>query len=196
MEFCMQYKGIVIREYKRSDLNGVHQMLSSPQVYKTTCAIPYNCNRTYALLWIDNIRKSLKKRTDFEFGIFDAESGEYIGNIGLISVSYINKSADLTYIITPKYQHRGYALTAAKLMIAYGFERLGLIRIHAKCMDFNIASRRVMEKCGFSYEGTGRNEMYKDEKAYDLVHYSLLKNEYLSLKGSVFFSDVFFPAAK
>ena len=196
MEFYMKYGSIVIREYKKTDLDPVHRMLSSPQMYETTCAIPYKCSRIYAPLWIDNVKKALKRRSDLEYGIFDSTSGEYIGNIGLIGISYVNKSADLTYIITPEFQRRGYAVKAAKLIIAYGFERLGLIRIHAKCMDFNLPSRRVMEKCGFSYEGVGRNEMLKNEKTYNLTHFSLLKHEYTSLKGSVFYPDVFLPVIK
>lgn len=186
MEFFIRYKDITIREYKKSDISSVHAMLSSPEIYMTTCAIPYMCSRSFAQIWVDSVRKSIKKKTDFEYGIFNSSTGEYIGNIGLIGMNYQNKSADITYMITPQFQRKGYALTAAKLIIAHGFENLGLMRIHGKCMDFNLGSKLVMQKCGFKFEGVGRNEMIKDDRPINLEHYSLLKEEYLALRDKLF----------
>lgn len=193
MEFYMSFEDVVIREYKKSDLDAVHRMLSSPEVYATTCAIPYMCSRSFAAAWIDNIRRCVKNKTDFEYGIFSAKTGEYIGNVGLIGIDYRNKSADITYIITPQFWRRGYAVMCSKLLIAYGFERLGLMRIHGKCMDFNLASKSVMQKCGFIYEGKGRSEMIKDDRQIDLEHYSLLKDEYLRLKRKIYYPSAYMP---
>ena len=187
MSFNIQCGDILIREYKKSDLNAVHGMLSQPSICTTTCAIPYNCSRSFSAMWLDSIKRSIKKKTDLEYGIFSTRNGQYIGNIGLIGINYVNKSADITYIIHPQFQGRGYATLASKLIIAYGFDFLELYRIHGKCMDFNIASKSVMQKCGFTYEGLGRGEMLKDKRFVNLEHYSILKNEYEKLKGSVFF---------
>lgn len=186
MSFYIQYGDILIREYKKSDLESVHDMLSQPSVCTTTCAIPYNCSRSFAAMWLDSIRRSIKKKTDFEYGIFSMRNGQYIGNIGLIGINYENKSADITYIIHPRFQGRGYATLASKLIIAYGFDFLELQRIHGRCMDFNIASKSVMQKCGFVYEGLGRCEMIKENRFVNLEHYSILKSEYENLKNKVF----------
>lgn len=186
MSFLLQQGNIFIREYKRSDLLSVHEMLSDPIVYRTTCAIPLNCSLTFASRWLECVRKSLKKEADLEYGIFSAHNGEYIGNVGLIGIDYINRSANITYIITPKFHHMGYGCAAAKMMVQYGFETLGLTRIHGKCMDFNTASKMVMLKCGFLYEGTGRGEMIKEKKLVNIEHYGILKNDYLKLKGKIY----------
>ncbi|MGN0442444.1 MAG: GNAT family N-acetyltransferase [Acutalibacteraceae bacterium] len=186
MSFYIQYGDIIIREYKKSDLDAVHDMLSQPSVCATTCAIPYNCSRSFASMWLDSIRRSIRKKTDLEYGVFSVRNGQYLGNIGLIGINYTNKSADITYIVNPAFQGRGYATLASKLIIAYGFDFLELQRIHGKCMDFNISSKSVMQKCGFTYEGLGRCEMMKDERFVNLEHYSILKSEYEKLKGFVF----------
>ncbi len=185
--------GIIIREYKRSDLNAVHMMLSDPNIYSTTCAIPRECDRSYASMWLDSVRRSVKKGFDLEYGVFDAYSGDLIGNIGLIDISYPHKSGEITYIIRSPYQRRGYALLSSRLIISYGFERLGLMRIHGRCMDFNTASRYVMLKCGFVYEGTGRGEMIKDGRQVNLEHYSLLRSEYDALRDKIFYPKAIFP---
>ena len=47
-------------------------------------------------------------------------------------------------------------------MLAFAFNELGLCRVSGRCMAKNGASRKVMEKLGFLYEGTGRRELLKD----------------------------------
>ena len=49
---------------------------------------------------------------------------------------------------------KGYMTEAARAAIDYGFEQLGLSLIPSNHFTFNDRSRRVIEKCGFAYEGT------------------------------------------
>ena len=42
----------------------------------------------------------------------------------------------------------GYATEAARALIRFGFEDLGLTVVYAQCDTRNFASRRVMEKAG------------------------------------------------
>ena len=53
---------------------------------------------------------------------------------------------------------RGYATEAARAAIAFAFEELGLDRIVAVTEPQNVASRRVMEKCGLSFVGVTVHE--------------------------------------
>ena len=45
-------------------------------------------------------------------------------------------------------------------------------------MSCNPASRRVMEKIGMIYEGTLRQDLFKDGKYYDIDRLSILRSEY------------------
>jgi RimJ/RimL family protein N-acetyltransferase len=50
----------------------------------------------------------------------------------------------------------GYATEAARASIRHGFEVIGLGRIISTTCADHWASRRVMEKCGMSFQGTVR----------------------------------------
>ena len=68
-------------------------------------------------------------------------------------------------------------------MIAFLFEEVGIETIYADHYLDNVASGRVMEKCGLKKEGILRKRMYDKEGILnDLVSYSILKEEYLNEK--------------
>lgn len=63
-------------------------------------------------------------------------------------------------------------------VIKFGFEKMNLTRIQAKCMVENIGSARVMEKIGMSFEGIMRKGLFAKGKHQDIRMYSILKEEY------------------
>ena len=63
-------------------------------------------------------------------------------------------------------------------MVRYGFEELGLHRVHASHFGSNPASGRVMQKVGMRYEGTSREHYRKWGDYEDRVDYGLLASEY------------------
>lgn len=70
--------------------------------------------------------------------------------------------------------NKGYATEAARASILYGFETLNLDRIIAHAMKVNLASVRVIEKCGLKYEGP------RDFDGNEGVLYALNKHEFNS----------------
>jgi RimJ/RimL family protein N-acetyltransferase len=79
--------------------------------------------------------------------------------------------------IGPPFQGKGYATSAVKRILKYGFETLGMQKIEAKIFVGNIASRRVFEKCGFQLEGTIRRAEIKRGKFVDEWLFGILKEE-------------------
>ena len=63
--------------------------------------------------------------------------------------------------------------------IRFGFENLGLNRIHANHLARNPASGRVMEKAGLIREGVARQHTKKWGKHEDLILYGLLREDWL-----------------
>ena len=72
---------------------------------------------------------------------------------------------------------------AAKRVIAYGFEYVDLDVMMIRTGEENIASQRIIEKCGFQYEGTLRR-IYKiyDGTIKPVRCYTMLREEYDSLR--------------
>ena len=82
------------------------------------------------------------------------ESGEVIGNILQCNGTnrYMN-TVEVGYAIGKKYWNKGYMSEALKAMIDLLFES-GVHKVNACHIPENIASGRVMEKCGMKYEGS------------------------------------------
>lgn len=66
---------------------------------------------------------------------------------------------------------------AARMLCREAFLTFDIIRIFAEPFETNAGSRGVLEKAGFTYEGTMRNGIYKNGKVYSYCMYSILRDE-------------------
>ena len=106
------------------------------------------------------------------------QAGDYIGDIGLSSVDTGSARAELGYWFGKPYWGRGYGTEAARAVIDYGFNVLGLNRIWATHFHTNPASGRVMQKIGMTHEGSMRRHVKKNGEYVDFEVYGILREEY------------------
>ncbi len=66
---------------------------------------------------------------------------------------------------------------AVKQICRFVFDHSDIIRIYAEPFAYNMASCRVLEKAGFQYEGTLRNNAVKNGKIVDMKMFALLKRD-------------------
>jgi len=99
-----------------------------------------------------------------------------VGVTGLeIREDVYRKTALLGYWISETLWGKGIMPPAIKLMTAYAFENLGLIRIQAGVLSNNPRSMRVLEKAGFVKEGVLKNNIIKNGVILDEHIYAILK---------------------
>jgi ribosomal-protein-alanine N-acetyltransferase len=103
--------------------------------------------------------------------------GRQIGGIGL-RVDDQHQHAELGYWLGVQYWGQGYATEAAREMLRYGFEDLGLHRIFASHFKHNAASGRILVKLGMHYEGCQREHLRKWDEFVDSELYGLLRQEW------------------
>jgi len=107
-------------------------------------------------------RQEESPRTFYDFAIVRKSDNKLIGECSINITNAGNKEAMLGYLLNRKDWNQGYITEAARKIIAFGFERLGLHRIIASCDPANTGSYRVMEKSGMQREGYLREErMFK-----------------------------------
>lgn len=179
----LETKRMLIRPYLPSDANDVWLVLRRKEIYDTTYAIPRNYPRERADWWIQFVENARKNHSSLEYGMFDKSTGHYLGNCGIINIQQAMRAGALTFLVNPDFWNLGYATEASAAMLALAFGELDLFRVSGRCMSKNLASRRVMEKLGLVYEGTGRSELLKDGVFYDLDHFSILRTEWDQLFG-------------
>ncbi|MDX9848248.1 MAG: GNAT family protein [Tenuifilaceae bacterium] len=102
--------------------------------------------------------------------------GHYVGNIGLHRCDDVyRKSAEIGYFLGEPYWNMGIMPKAVTLICDYGFQNLDIVRIHTGVFEFNTASQRVLEKCGFTKEGVFKQAIFKQGKLWDEIRYAKLK---------------------
>lgn len=115
------------------------------------------------------------------WGIEWKETGKIIGTIDFVSWNTNHHFAEIGYVIARNHWGKGITTEAVKELIKYGFTKMGLVRVQAKCFVENIGSERVMEKAGMKFEGILRKSMLIKGKHRDLKMYSILKEEFEAL---------------
>jgi len=85
---------------------------------------------------------------------------------------------EIAYALSRKYWRKGLMTEAVKEVIKFGFEKMNLNRIYARCFPENIGSYRVMEKAEMQFEGILRKQMFIKGKFQDMKLYSILRREY------------------
>jgi ribosomal-protein-alanine N-acetyltransferase len=120
------------------------------------------------------------ERGDFGgWGIVLKDSGAFVGTCG-IEAGYAPEHArgELGYVLSREQWGKGLMPEAARAVIRFGFRRMGLNRVEARCIADNTASARVMEKVGMTYEGTLREREFIKGAYRDMRLYSILRREY------------------
>jgi len=132
-----------------------------------------------AYQWYDEIQQ-LQGERNVRLGIF-LNDGSVIGDIALQDMDRVNRCCSVGMGIA-KLEHRGrgYGQEAVRLMLDYGFTRLGMERITANTLDLNTGARRSLERCGFVLEGRERRAVYLNGEMHDRLCYAILREEFMA----------------
>lgn len=88
------------------------------------------------------------------------------------------RTAEVGYLVAPGERGNGYATEAAGLCLRYAFDDRDLYRVWATVNEGNDASVCVLEKLGFTLEGTLRAHEYADGERVDVGLYGILAAEW------------------
>ena len=101
---------------------------------------------------------------------------EIIGSIGIfIGEDIYRFNAEIGYWIAEPFWGNGLGTLALNAMTNYAFSNFNLERLFARPFPFNIASIKILEKCGFVHEATLKNALVKQGHFYDELIFSKLK---------------------
>lgn len=115
-----------------------------------------------------------------------------IGGCNLILLS--EEQGEIGWILHRDYWKQGFGTEMGKRMLEYGFDKLGLRRIIARCDAENYGSYRVMERIGMRREGcfleARSANKFSDKKYGDEYLYAILKDEWETLKEIAYYNSL------
>jgi|RhiMethySRZTD1v2_1073278.scaffolds.fasta_scaffold294577_2 N-acetyltransferase len=170
---------VTIRRYDTVDVPLLCEAAreSSPEVsiWLPWCHSHYSMEES--LEWILRSGKRWDEKREFHFGIFDSQTGAFVGGVGLNELKPEHRLANLGYWVRTAWTGRGVATAAASLAAEFGFEELLLDRIEILAALGNKPSQQVAAKLGASKEGILRNRLVIHGRAHDAVVFSLIGSE-------------------
>lgn len=169
---------LTLRPFTQADAPAVQVLVSDYDIALNTLTIPHPYPEGGAAEWIGRHDDDFAQDRIIHFAIDD---GEIAGDMGLIMKG--DGIAELGYWVGRPFWNRGYGTEAGEAVIRWGFEVRNLHRIFAAHFDRNLASGRIMQKLGMTYEGTLRQHTKKWGEYRDVVFYGILRDEWIARQG-------------
>lgn len=149
------------------------RLMNDPEISRMTLSMPYPYRRAHARAFVRRARVRYRAGEALSLSIKLRSSGEVIGGVGLHprlvgSVGLHPPSdphrseAEIGYWLGRDHRGHGYATEAVLALCDVAFRRLRVHRVTAVVFEGNEASRRVVERAGFQFEGTSREATLKD----------------------------------
>lgn len=153
------------------------RLLRDSSVSQWTLHIPHPYRARDAREWVKRSRAGRRAGHSLGLSIVRRSDGCLLGGVGLHAMDEGGDSAEVGYWIGREHRRFGYATEAVDLLVRNGFDRLGLHRIEARVFPRNAASKGVMRRCGFRYEGRLRDEARKDGRWLSTLLFARLASD-------------------
>ncbi|QHT68263.1 GNAT family N-acetyltransferase [Rhodocytophaga rosea] len=160
-----------LRQFAQSDLNDLYELNRDPEVMKYVGRKP--------LVSIYEAQLDLTRYLSYyvrasKLGVWactEKESGTLIG-LALLKKLEPTEEIEVGYRFHRSYWGKGFATEVCKALVEYGFTQVGLKKIVGITHPDNLASQKVLKKCGLSFE---RKWLYQQT---EINYYSIYKNQF------------------
>ncbi len=169
---------LVMRRMKPSDARDMYAYSCREDVTRYLLWEPHTSPQQ-TLDYLEYLQLRYKSGDFYDWGLICRADGHFIGTCGFTSLDVANNAAEIGYVLHPAYWGQGFAPEAVRQVLDFAFMRLNVHRVEARYMVGNERSRRVMEKCGMTYEGVRRSSMFVKGQYRDIGICSILSDEYI-----------------
>lgn len=173
---------LVLRRWSRTDVDDLYEYARVPEVGPRAGWLPHTSRDESLNVIVNGFMLS-----DYQWAIVGKENHKVIGSIGLgeDKKRTVTNARALGYSLAKAYWGRGLMTEAAKRVICYAFTELQVEFLACYHYAGNDASRRVIEKCGFSFEGVLRRcSQLANGDVHDDWCYAMTREEFVALYGS------------
>jgi RimJ/RimL family protein N-acetyltransferase len=160
----------VLRRWRMDDLDSLVRYANNLNVWRNLRdRFPHPYTRARGEEWLT--RQSQAREPLMNFVIDFA--GECVGGIGFERFEDVNRlTAEIGYWVAEPFWGRGLATRALCEATDHAFEHFELERLQATVFEWNVASARVLEKCGYALEARLQRNIIKDGRIGDTLVYA------------------------
>lgn len=164
-------ENFILRRWEEEDLESLVHHANNPDIAKNlTNQFPYPYTHEKGKAFIEYARQNNPANI-----MAIVINGKAVGGIGIHPQTDIMcKNAELGYWLSQDYWGRGIITAAVKQMVEYGFKNWeNISRIYARPFGTNMASQKVLEKCGFKLEARFEKNIFKNGEVLDELVYAI-----------------------
>lgn len=167
MKPILETPRLLLRELHPNDAEQFYQLNQNPNVVKYTGNSAFN-SMEEATHFLENYQ-DYQKNGYGRWAVMDKSNSVFLGWCGLKYNKEVDET-DIGFRFFEHYWNKGYATESAKACIDYGFEKLYLKTIIGRAMHENVASIKVLEKIGltfdkeFDFDEQNKGVIYKIER--------------------------------
>lgn len=169
---------LILRRFNYTDDEDMLQYWIADERIQSLYSEPVYTTKDEVKGLLDKYIGSYDKDDYYRWAIIEKKSNKCIGQIAYFLVDNKNHFAEIEYCIGTEFQCKGYATEATKAIIEYGFKKINLHKVQICTKTINQPSKRVIEKCGLTYEGTLRDFFYMNGEYVGRLYFSILKSEF------------------
>lgn len=143
---------LILRRLTLDDLETIYQLRSNPELMKY---IPRPLIKDFeeAKAHFETIEEKIEANVGINWGIALKETPQKVfGIIGHYRISPENHRSEIGYMLLSEFSGKGFASEAIDAVLNYGFQELNFHSIEAVIDPNNVASEKVLIKCGFVKE--------------------------------------------
>ena len=123
-------------------------------------------------------QRAVKNGNAVPLFVFHKEAGQLVGAINLDNIRRgPSQVGTIWYWVGQQYARQGFMSEAIIAMVAHAFGALDLSRVESACLPDNVASRGVLEKAGFKYEGVAQSYIQINGRWRNHVLYAALRGD-------------------
>jgi ribosomal-protein-alanine N-acetyltransferase len=130
----------------------------------------------------------------FEWLIYPDGRRKPAGWISLRIAERDPANGEIGYTLLRDFRGRGFALEAVRALLDEVFERAGMSKVNAYCVPANSASRRLLKRLGFRYDGVLPHGATVAGQAVDVLTHSLHRDQWLASGNSMVMPASAYPA--
>ncbi|MBL4650517.1 MAG: GNAT family N-acetyltransferase [Aureispira sp.] len=171
-------KRLFLRAYQLSDAANLYHILQNNQAHFEEY-FPI-------MLELDDLEKctqfiqeqidGIQSKSKLAYGIYDLETGTYLGHIFLNDIEWVVPKGQIGYFIAKDWQGKGLITEALQAFSQHCFDIWALEKLYLRTALNNIGSQRVALKAGFELEGVIRSDFRTaDDKLIDVYYYGKVK---------------------
>jgi len=176
MVLSWKYKNRIFSYIAEEQLPEVVDILHNPEAERYLWFAPVTIEgfRAYCLPIIEGQKTAFNKGEYPSSAVFTvSENGELFGTCGVSQMPDGHNVAMIGYQLKPSVWGQGVGTCCAEFLLHYAKKYLDIRKLYGDCVTKNTASVRILEKCGFSFEGVIKEKYELGGELHDNSWYGL-----------------------